>query len=305
MQTLIDAYLAETKAAKAESTWRGARLALEGMTFTQADLLGWYRRLCESKRKPATRNTTLAHVKMFIRWAQDRGELTDLNTTPLRRFREHATVPVVLKRSEIASLAKLCPDSPVGSIVLAAMLTGARKSELESFMPRQVDQDGTITIIGEKTHTDRLVSPLLLGDVGREFFLRVRQAKKQPFRFEKHAWESMRKAAGVNAPFKALRSTVSSYAKSGGIPAFVVDKSLGHTAVVAEKSYDRLVIDIGEGSTLPEFYGCLDVLRDACERVSWAGKVRVREPKPPRPPTVGEKYPEYVDTSEGPMMRVR
>lgn len=269
----ITEYLAHVQSTLSASKYKGAKYALKRLPgLTQADLMAWYGNLCDRTGKHTTKNTEMAHVMAFVKWAHDRDALPDLSLRPFKRFKrrddEIRPAPTVLTREEIRRLVLACPGNECGSIALAALLTGARKMELHNFKPRQVAKDGVITIMGQKGRAERLIDPKYLGS-GLTLFTRAAKASRDPFKYVRYHWVELQNAAILpGLCFKTLRATVSSYMKSAGIAPWVVDSTLGHTADVAAKHYDRLVPGVS-GATLPEIYGCADDFAQACESVHW------------------------------------
>jgi len=139
-------------------------------------------------------------------------------------------------------------------LVQAALLTGARFTELSNLVSRDFDpQAGSIFIYKSKTRRPRHV---ILTDEGREFFAAltqnrcpmdtalVREDGKQWYQTDPYPrLDSACKLAGISprVTFHQLRHTYASILAMNGAPMAVIAKNLGHTSSEAcEKYYAHL-----------------------------------------------------------------
>lgn len=213
--------------------------------------------------KNSYKNIRLSHVRTFLNWARKRGVVKlsrDEISDSLECFRTEHKLPRVLTHGEIRRLVQACIDhgSTTGRYVLAGLLTGMRKREIGVLSRSHVDEL-QIVCYASKTREQRVI-PLEYVGVGRRLFT---EPKRYDWDFQKRHWVKIRARAGLKGlPFKVLRATFSSYAKSAGVNHWTVAQILGHTVKTAARHYDRLVAGVS-GDSAPEWYGCADLIERA------------------------------------------
>lgn len=272
-------YLKHYQADHAESSIRSARESLErfegfimGRGISPNSLDDFKLHLSTLDYANSTKNNWLRHVKTFLIWLASRGYI-DLNQMQiahhLKAFKQKRKLPDVLSKEQIERLVYEAGEYrgtwPTGALVLAGLLLGARRGELTSMNVTHIEPENRkIVLISHKTNLEREF-PLDLTGVGDYLFLELHRRHRK-LRYNQRAWEEIRRRAGIETPFKSLRSTFSSYAKSAGANPWLIDKILAHSGGVADKHYDRALVGI-EGDNAPEWYGCVEAFEKAVHRV--------------------------------------
>lgn len=223
-----------------------------------------------------TRNLWLSNTSSYLKWLMAGGYITAITEADvkriLRKFPVGRELVQILSQDEIRRVVVEAGEYrgkyPVGCLVLAALVTGARRGELTGLGIRDIDPDNQkIILSGSKGRQPREFPFELMGCASKLF----REVKRTMRRFvwEQRAWETIRERAGVpSVKFKTFRACFSSYAKSAGANPWLIDQFLGHTAQVAKSSYDRALVGI-TGDNAPQWYGCEDAFQVAVERVQF------------------------------------
>lgn len=225
-----------------------------GRPVTLALLQDYRARVAKDSHANTYKNLRLTYVKQFLQWARRRGVVDldgdDMRAT-LKGFAPERRLPKILSSADLRRLVETIGGTggEMGRFALVGLLTGMRRAEIENLSASHVD-DVQITVWAPKTRAERIIPLSVLG-TGAQLF----KAKRLSFRFNKRQWAKLRTAAGLRGvPFKTLRATWSSYAKSSGMDTWTVEQILGHTPRTAARHYDRLVANV-EGKTAPEWYG--------------------------------------------------
>lgn len=245
---------------------------LNGQPITAAKLGDFRAHLASVTSSNNFRNMMLSHVRCYVRWLALRGviQLTDLEIkAALKAYPLNARLLDVLGQDEIKRLVVAAGayrgTKPVGALVLAGLLTGARRGELTSLALSDIDLGNRkILLSSTKTRIQREF-PLVLCGVGAGLFDRLVHTHRR-LCYDFRAWKDVLTAAEVKTQYKSLRATFSSYAKSAEMNPWLVDKLLAHSAAVAEKHYDRAIFGV-RGQSAPEWYGCEAEMREAVEQV--------------------------------------
>lgn len=220
-----------------------------------------------------TRNLMLSYAKGYLKWLVLRGETT-LREIEIRHalkpFKIDSELIDVLDKGQLQRLAeeaaKYRGEHPVGALVLAAMLTGARRGELTSLAVKHIEPEHSkLLLTSHKTRLQREFPFELMG-VGAKLFEELKR-KNRRLVYDYRAWHEIRTRAELpDCQFKQLRACFSSYAKSAGANPWLIDNFLAHSAGVAKGSYDRALVGI-HGDNAPEWYGCTETFAWAVEHV--------------------------------------
>lgn len=278
-QQILDTYLEHHEPGWAKSTYRDAAASCHEFakwlerndlrvdhSLSVATLQDYRAHIARRRLKNSTKSLKLVRVKHFLNFARARGEIR-LSTDDIREalpgFKIETRLPKVLTFDEIKRLLNACiaDGSETARFVLAALLTGMRRMEIRGLRAKHID-DAQITVFSPKTRHERIIPLELLG-VGADFFVQTPEGYQ--WDYQRHKWDEIRNAAGLEGtPFKTLRATWSSYAKSSGETPWVVEQILGHSKKTAGRFYDRLVAGV-TGETVPEWLGCPDLVSRAVE----------------------------------------
>ncbi len=225
------------------------------------------------RARRSTANGVLTLLKAALNHAFRMGRVAD--DTTWRRVRPFQKVSAArvrhLNDDEARRLANACPPD-LRALVTAALLTGARYSELASLRVADLDDaNGTVHIAESKGGKARHVA---LTDEGREFFRRAalgraadavllpradgrRWNKSEQFRPMREACA----AAGIApaASFHILRHTYASRLAMRGVPIAVIAAQLGHADLrITTRHYAHLAPSY-VADTIRATFGTLDL----------------------------------------------
>ena len=206
------------------------------------------------RRRRATANRILTILKAALNHAWHEGKVpSDDAWRRIAPFREVDAARVrYLNREECRRLVNASPE-PLRTIVRAALLTGARYSELGRLRVVDFHRDsGTVLV---RTSKAGKLRHLELTAEGLEFFREItagRAGSELLFHRDGIAWGKSHqqrplveacRAANVNpaASFHTLRHTYASLMVMDGVPLMVVARNLGHVDTrMVEKHYGHL-----------------------------------------------------------------
>ncbi len=137
------------------------------------------------------------------------------------------------------------------ALVLMAMKTGARKSELLNLTWRDVDLDAGLAYLGRTKNGDRrtlvllpdvvdALRPFKSSDGTRFVFGSVRSKYQEPARMDTAWREALTRAKVKNFVFHDLRHCCASYMAQAGVPLNVVAEVLGHRKLDMTRRYAHL-----------------------------------------------------------------
>lgn len=227
--------------------WRGD-LDIDGPL-----LMAWREELAGRKITRNYANLLMAHVRGMLKWAIRAEQLAMEEQTVavlLRAFRVDVDEPRILTRAEISRLAQACTVHICGRAVLWLLCTGMRREEAARIRPEHLGEAGvTVPAANSKNHTGRTIPRHLLGTAASLL-------DPLPLHLYEGGWRWIRKAAEIDVPIKALRSTWVTYALSRGIlTPWQVCKLAGHTLGVSEAKYQGAPLFGLTGDTMPEWMG--------------------------------------------------
>lgn len=243
---------------------------LEGREVSAETLAGYRTYMQRAHLTDATKRQYVDVARRFVHWLilnkqADAALLQHLSRPKVERVEPQAPRPDALRR-----MFEQCGKWPtyMGATVLLSYLVPARQMELANMKPGDfiLGDDPHVILTSTKTRHRRRLDLKWLGCGVR---LLERLAKNRiVFRYDWRHYDEFMQAAGfaMPFPFKTSRIAWSSYAKaSNAIQHGLVDRILSHTAEVAAKHYDDTLLGGITGQTVPEWYGCADVIAAACE----------------------------------------
>jgi hypothetical protein len=251
---MFSAYLASITD-RAQTTQRAARRVChdfdrwrQGRTIDLALLDAYRAKLHRSHKAASSCNTDMSHLSTALRFLIRR-KLVELYGDPgevLKPFKVDRPVPMVLSPDELRRLWAV--DMPGHQTVKALIVTAARAKEAEALTPASARAEGLI-IQATKTSRARRI-PWSLLSWTRYLFEDLPLPK-----LDYDSWNAIRKAAGLEYPLKALRSTTASYiASAGKLSPLKVARMCGHRVTTADQYYwDDL--DGVEGDDVPSWLG--------------------------------------------------
>lgn len=223
---------------------------------TDADDLPIYRK----KRKPlapATLNRYSASLAAVITWAIKRRVAPKGYVHPCRSVEsrpEHNEKTRYLSDAERAALLVACRASPwprLYLLMLTALTTGARKSELLGLRWTDIDLDRGTAHLGRSKNGDPRVLPLVphVVEEMRKFqgaatallFPSTRRPD-QPYAFEERWKDAMLAAKVKNFRFHDLRHSCASMLAQNGATLLEIGDLLGHRQLQVTKRYSHLAV---------------------------------------------------------------
>ena len=240
-----------------------AELALgRGRTYLGKDEKTGERRFKPRKhaaRAPATANRYLASLGTVYRWARRRRLLPRGFVSPTRGV-ERAPVSNSrvryldqAERERLLAACRVAKWSRLYLLVLAAIVTGARKSELLGLRWRDLDLERRTASIATSKNSEPRVMPLV-GPVIAEIE-RIRSRRPEDFVFASDARPG--RAMRIEAAFRRacaeariqdfrfhdLRHTCASYLAQNGASLLEIAETLGHRQLAMVKRYAHLSIE--------------------------------------------------------------
>jgi integrase len=210
----------------------------------------------QSKKSGSTLNRYMAAMSAVFTWAIEQRQTPKGWANPCRglpRLEEPKGRVRFLDEAERAQLFAACKASTyprLYALVLAAMLTGARKGELLELRWRDVDLIAGVARLGATKNGDRrslvllpqVVQALepLQGEPERYVFGSMRAHHQRPAVIDT-AWREALERAGVsNFRFHDLRHCCASYMAQQGHPLNVIAEVLGHRNLEMTRRYAHL-----------------------------------------------------------------
>lgn len=214
----------------------------------------FHRRLGE--RAPYAANRVRALLNALFNYAATNGLHTLTGEHPIRStlpFPETSRERYALPR-ELPALLDAIEQSPLRDFFLLAILTGARKSNLQTMQWRDVDLVEAVWTIPKTKNGQPLSLPLVPEAVA---VLQQRRAAQPvgPWVFPgdgatghlvepKTSWALILKRAGVeNLRIHDLRRTLGTYQARSGASLHLIGKTLGHLTSASTQVYARLDLD--------------------------------------------------------------
>jgi len=213
-----------------------------------AQMIEKYKAMRLEKVAPATVNRELASLKHMFTKAIEWGLVKTNPAKGVKRLKEPPGRLRYLKTEEIKKLLDACADH-VRSIVIAALNTGMRKSEILNLCWREVDlKNRKITVINAKNNETRVIP---INKTLYEELLTLSQKLKgeyvfsnrngDPFGDIKKGFSAALERAGIeDFRFHDLRHTFGSHLVMQGVNIKTVQQILGHKDIKMTMRYSHL-----------------------------------------------------------------
>lgn len=236
------------------------------------------------RQRKNTANRILTQLKGALNRAFEDGHVA--SDRAWRRVKPFKNVDAArirfLSKEEVPQFMNGIEDECFRKLVRGALESGARYSELYSFLVQDFNADaGTLSIYDDKNDKSRFI---ILSDPATDFFLEITAGRDRTERIflrnddslwsdslQKRPMASAIEKSGI-APitFHGLRHTWASHAVMNGMPLLVVAKNLGHTTTkMVEKHYGHLA---------PSFV--VKAVRDHAPTFGLASEGKVRKLRP-------------------------
>ena len=230
--------------------WRGRRLS----SITWGDVQAWHTKA--GTRAPYAANRALALLSSLYKKAHKLGYVGNDPTKGISRFPERSR-DRFLQPDELPKFFEALdtePDPTFRDFFLLALLTGARRGNLQSMRCEDVNLERRTWRIPDTKSGDALTLPLSEAAVD---VLKSRMADNgsSPWVFPgrgqaghlvepKSAWDRLIKRAGIkDLRLHDLRRTLGSWQAAAGSSLLVIGKSLGHKQQSTTAIYARLNLD--------------------------------------------------------------
>jgi integrase len=204
--------------------------------FTLASLEGYIDRRTSEQAMRSTIATELAKLRSALRYAKRhgryRGEVAAIWPADALR-NAHVPHDRYLTREEYAKLHAALAFNGRPDYLAAYVFTGARRSEVWTIRPEDVDLDrGTMVINGTKTRSARRVVPIA-SELRPVIERRLRETAPKAPLFPRWEENSVLKRAALRAGIphvcaNDLRRTFCSWLAQAGVPLLVTVKLMGH-----------------------------------------------------------------------------
>jgi len=219
------------------------------------------------RKRKKTINTLIGLLRRAFEMAWENGKTSNERSWRILRQIPNVDVPRMLhlSRPECRQLLSVCAPE-LKTLVLAALYTGCRCTELVRIQASHVGRDGYgVYITPVKRYRPRFV---FLPDEGMQFFLDLAKGKQPSdylltrsggrpwFEGYKRPFKDAIRSAGLpdEFTFHGLRHTYASQLVQAGIPLLVVAEQLGHAnAYTVSKTYAHLAPQIRESEVRQRF----------------------------------------------------
>lgn len=249
IEAFAEKYLEHSKATKAPRTYNMERhtvktllrhfqgCLLSDITLEMAESYKMKRRACVG---PRTVNIELGVLRSLLNRAVEWGYIPANPIKAIRLLKEPPGRLRFLSRAEIQALLKHCAPH-LKPVVLIALNTGMRKSELLELRWDQIDMErGTITLSDTKNNETRIVP---MNQVVRETLQTLPRNGERVFPFQsvKKSFRHALKSAGIEGVrFHDLRHTFASHLVMQGVGLRTVQQLLGHKTLRMVLRYSHL-----------------------------------------------------------------
>lgn len=212
-------------------------------------------KLLAKTRSPSTVNRYRTVLSAIFKYAIGEGYLTvnPVNRVPCRKVSNQRTR--YLSDSERERLMEACKKSgwpKLQLLVLMAMTTGMRKSELIGLRWCDVDFDKNLAFLGDTKNGEQRFCPIPgfvmdqlkpLRRVGNGFLFPSEVKPDQPFEFKKHWLKALADSGIQNFVWHDLRHTAASLLVMNGATLYEAGEVLGHKSTQTTQRYAHLSTD--------------------------------------------------------------
>ncbi|TLU67338.1 site-specific integrase [Thalassotalea litorea] len=203
--------------------------------------------LLDSGKSPATYNRYKANLSTLFEFIKDEYDLDVNPARQVKQLAESKPKDEYLSKAELERLlsaAKASKWDRLYLLVLMAVSTGCRRSELINLQWSNIDFKNATAYLNDTKNGDRRIVPLtttiinelkLVRQVGGFIFQHPR--KNQPFRnFDCH-WYQLLKDSNVSIRFHGLRHTTGSWLAMENTPLKAIAEILGHKTIQTTQRY--------------------------------------------------------------------
>lgn len=256
-EDFAEQYLNYAKANKARSTFRRDQVSVDHLTeFFKGkylfeitpEMIENYKVSRLEKVEPAPINRELACLRHMYNKAIEWGYLKSNPVKSIKRLKEPPGRLRYLKPEEVKRLLDACHNH-IRSVVITALNTGMRKSELFNLKWKDVDlENRKITVINSKNNESRIIP------INQTLYEELLSLSKKsngeyvfshsngiPFGDIKKGFSSALKRAGIeDFRFHDLRHTFGSYLVMQGVDLRTVQQIMGHKDIKMTMRYSHL-----------------------------------------------------------------
>jgi len=203
----------------------------------------------KKKVKPATVNREVALLKRILNIAVEWGKLKDNPIRNVKALKEPRGIDRFLSEEECSRLVKACQE-PFRSIVITALNTGMRKSEILNLRWKYVNLKQRLIIVTDTKNGDNRFLPMnqtmlqMLSSMPRINEYVFVQQNGRPYSWINRAWRNAKARAGIeNCRFHDLRHTYASHLAMKGVDLMTLRELMGHKSMNMIQRYAHLSAD--------------------------------------------------------------
>ena len=198
-------------------------------------------------RTPASRNRMLACISALMNYARDRDDIDINPAKEIKSIAENNKRIRYLSDTERTALLSACKSSQwdkMYCLVVLALMTGARKSELLKLKWTDIDFKNMTASLATTKNGEPRVLPLPDAAIAElkpfrgigHVFGSVRRPG-QPFEMKKHWYAAVNEAGIDNFKFNDLRHSTATYLFKAGYDLAMIAKVLGHKSLQTTMRY--------------------------------------------------------------------
>jgi integrase len=242
-----------------------------------------YKSMRREKVKPSTVNKELSVLKAMFNRAIEWGYLKKNPTASVRKLKEALPFPRFLSHEEVEALLVTCSSSHIYPIIVVALNTGMRKSELLNLEWKDIDfENQNIRVDNKGNYHVKNYEPRLI-PMNQEVYDTLRMIPRHPtssyvfcdkqgnkYGDVKKAFKAALRRAGIgNFRFHDLRHSFASHLVMNGCNLRAVQQLLGHKDIKMTMRYSHLSKDHLKGAVENIYYRhYLDTNAEQAEPIS-------------------------------------
>lgn len=206
--------------------------------------------LTQQGKSPATFNRYKSSASAVFSYLMDEHDLLINPARQVRQLAESKPVDRYLSKDEFSRLIEASKESDWNKLhllILMAVTTGARRSELISLQWHNIDLKHSTAYLGDTKNGDRRVLPLIpevveelktfQGKAEEYLFHQLESPIHGFYYFDKYWYSALKQARIERFRFHDLRHTCASWLAQNGAPLKAIAEVLGHKTIITTARY--------------------------------------------------------------------